>query len=272
MYISIETFIVYSISAILASLIWAITGFGSAIMLLLLYQLADFTPLMESTTLKYTLVLHCVCLVPNMAFMLLTHFNEFRKTFYWRLVIPLIIGEAGLVYLGQYVQKHTETDIIRIIIGILVLIVAFLKILKICIDKYKKKNDSEVQENSDGNNEEENETYQEPPYLILWALFIGILAGFLGGLLGAKGPPLITFFLIFPTPKGIIRTTGMATTTVNLIGRIISYAVTKPPELDDYWSRHGLEFSILVCVSRLAFVCNDGLLFIGWVFDRFENT
>lgn len=62
-------------------------------------------------------------------------------------------------------------------------------------------------------------------------------------LFGAKGPPLITFFLIFPTPKGIVRTSGMATTTVNMIGRIISYGLTKPPQIDDYWTRNGLESS-----------------------------
>ena len=62
-------------------------------------------------------------------------------------------------------------------------------------------------------------------------------------LFGAKGPPLITFFLIFPTPKGIVRTSGMATTTVNMIGRIMSYGLTKPPQIDDYWTRNGLENS-----------------------------
>ena len=28
--------------------------------------------------------------------------------------------------------------------------------------------------------------YTEPPHLIIWALFIGVLAGFLGGLLGRR--------------------------------------------------------------------------------------
>ena len=138
------------------------------------------------------------------------NFVDFRNT-------ALVIGEACLVYC-----KHAETDTIRIVIGVLVLIVAFLKVFKKISDN-RKSNDTSIvlrnqnQQIPDGiqvpDEAAETEDYKEPPYLIIWALFIGILSGFLGGLLGAKGPPLIIFFLIFRTPKGIIRTTGMATTS-----------------------------------------------------------
>jgi len=70
----------------------------------------------------------------------------------------------------------------------------------------------------------------QPNVIIIYALLTGSLAGFLGGLVGAEGPALIFFFLIFKYDKSIVRTVGMITAITNITGRIIMYLFTDPPE------------------------------------------
>lgn len=67
-------------------------------------------------------------------------------------------------------------------------------------------------------------------HIVIYSLITGVLAGFLGGLVGAEGPAIILFFLMFKYDKAIVRTVGLFTAWVNIFGRVASYALTSPPE------------------------------------------
>ena len=244
MHVSSQTFISYCLAAFTGNTIWSATGFGHAIFYLLIYQIADFLNLMESTTLKYTILLQTVALMPSLIYVYSTNFKNIWKDFHWKIVLPMLIPEASLVYFGQYVQKFVSESKIRLIIGGFVLIVASLKIFQNLFmkDKTPEKEDENDYETKNLNEVEKNQDDDEnavnyPKFMLIWVILVGCCAGFLGGLIGASGPPLIIFFLFFTFPKGVVRTTGFATTTNNLIARVISYLLTQPPQ-NDYWTKH----------------------------------
>jgi uncharacterized membrane protein YfcA len=60
-----------------------------------------------------------------------------------------------------------------------------------------------------------------------WALSMGFLSGFLGGLCGIRGPPLIIFFLHSPVdmPKNVQKANGAAITIFNVSMRVLFYAI-----------------------------------------------
>jgi len=64
---------------------------------------------------------------------------------------------------------------------------------------------------------------------IFWTLFAGFASGYLGGLCGIRGPPLIIYFLHLPYPivldKKQQRATGAAITVTNVSVRVIYYIV-----------------------------------------------
>lgn len=245
MYVSWSTFISYCLAAFTGNTIWSATGFGHAIFYLLIFQIADFLGLMDSTTLKYTILLQTIALMPSLIYVYSTNFKNIWKHFHWKIVVPMLIPEASLVYLGQFVQKFVSESKIRLIIGGFVLIVASLKIFQNLFmkDNVPKNEDKEENETTNLNkiekhqNEEDEDSLNYPKFMLVWVILVGCCAGFLGGLIGASGPPLIIFFLFYTFPKGVVRTTGFATTTNNLIARVISYLITEPPT-DDYWTKH----------------------------------
>jgi uncharacterized membrane protein YfcA len=62
-----------------------------------------------------------------------------------------------------------------------------------------------------------------------WTLFAGAISGFLGGLCGIRGPPIILFFLHPPFPvsftKKTQRATGACITFTNVLMRVAYYLV-----------------------------------------------
>ena len=54
---------------------------------------------------------------------------------------------------------------------------------------------------------------------------LGFLSGFLGGLIGVRGPPLMVFFLVFSYPKGAVRGNAVLILLVNVLIRITYYVV-----------------------------------------------
>ena len=48
------------------------------------------------------------------------------------------------------------------------------------------------------------------------------------GLVGARGPPLILFFLFTSYPRDIVRSNQMVVRTVNVSVRLITYALSSP--------------------------------------------
>ncbi|CAK0900457.1 unnamed protein product [Prorocentrum cordatum] len=66
---------------------------------------------------------------------------------------------------------------------------------------------------------------QISPRVAAWAISMGFASGFLGGLCGIRGPPIIIFFLHMVFPKAIQKANGAAITVVNVSMRILGYAV-----------------------------------------------
>jgi len=58
---------------------------------------------------------------------------------------------------------------------------------------------------------------------------VGFTSGFLGGLVGARGPPLILFFLFTSYPREIVRSNQIVVRTVNVSVRLLTYALVPPP-------------------------------------------
>ena len=148
---------------------------------------------------------------------------DLKKYFYAKLVVPIVLAEGCLVYFGQYCHRLVETKYIRLIIGVLVMVVA---LIRLALNYFSRKRSEQTDIENDP------EAVPNYPNITLYATLTGCITGFSGGLIGMKGPPLIIFFLIFPFPKTIIRATGVLASLVNVIVRIIVYCSTVPPELD----------------------------------------
>jgi hypothetical protein len=86
-----------------------------------------------------------------------------------------------------------------------------------------------------------------------WTLFAGAISGFLGGLCGIRGPPIILFFLHPPFPvsftKNTQRATGACITFTNVLMRVAYYLVdTLLFDGEDYFegSDSGLYLAIVM--------------------------
>ena len=63
----------------------------------------------------------------------------------------------------------------------------------------------------------------------------GFFYGFLAGLVGIGGPPLILFFLVFEQPNAVVQANGIVIAAVNTTIRILTYILKAPPE--DYTTK-----------------------------------
>lgn len=86
-----------------------------------------------------------------------------------------------------------------------------------------------------------------------WTLFAGAASGFLGGLCGIRGPPIILYFLHPPYPvsftKKTQRATGACITFTNVAMRLAYYLVnTLAFDGEDYFEKDdwGLYVSIII--------------------------
>ena len=80
--------------------------------------------------------------------------------------------------------------------------------------------------------------------MMLWIMVAGFTSGFLGGLIGVRGPPLIVLFLFYEYPKSQIKASGAIVGAANVIVRLITYSLKPPPPnyptrqwftMDDTW-------------------------------------
>jgi len=69
-----------------------------------------------------------------------------------------------------------------------------------------------------------------PPRLSTgFMLLSGLASGFLGGIIGVRGPPLIIFFFFFEYPKAQVKANGAVIAAVNTVIRIVTYTFKSPP-------------------------------------------
>ena len=65
--------------------------------------------------------------------------------------------------------------------------------------------------------------------VFFWIILAGFASGFLGGLIGVCGPPLIIFFFFFEYPKSQIKANGTIVAIINVVIRVVTYIVRLPP-------------------------------------------
>ena len=115
--------------------------------------------------------------------------------------------------------------------------------------------------------------------VVVWGILLGFASGFLGGLIGMRGPPLMVFFLVFPFPKTETRAVGAIMLFLNMVLRISYYGV------DDYRRRNNeLEGSSVAAVpwflGSSAWPLYVGVVVAGilgvpigdWIHHRIDQT
>ena len=101
---------------------------------------------------------------------------------------------------------------------------------------------------------------------IFWTLFAGFASGFLGGLCGIRGPPIIFYFMHPPHPvsfnKNSQRATGAAITACNVAMRIVYYMVdTLAFGQDSYFDRSDIILYISIIIFSILGVMVGSHLF-----------
>eukprot|EP00934_Nitzschia_sp_Nitz4_P007937 Nitzschia sp. Nitz4//scaffold21_size171442//104174//108556//NITZ4_002174-RA/size171442-augustus-gene-0.186-mRNA-1//1//CDS//3329542450//7927//frame0 len=109
----------------------------------------------------------------------------------------------------------------------------------------------------------------EPPLginAVFWTLFAGAASGFLGGLCGIRGPPIILYFLHPPYPvsfdKNTQRATGASITAVNVAMRVAYYLVeTYGFDGESYFSGDDWPLYIAIVVFSVCGVFVGSMMF-----------
>ena len=184
------------------------------------------------------------------------------------LLITFMPATAIGTPIGNYLQEHIPSDIVRLVVGIIICIAlgnalrnlvpesSFYKKLKGKDSGDDDNDDNEemrekdrpdgevslqkIEDNSDSKDDaktlNDRPTSENRGVLIdvdllnstslrIGGVVAGLLSGFLGGLVGLRGPPLMVFFLSFPFPKNVIRANSMLILVVNSVIRICYYVV-----------------------------------------------
>lgn len=119
--------VLFSIAAFLATIIWSITGYGLAIILLFLYQIFELCGWMDNVNVKYAVFVQSIALLSAFV-VLFAFFLKEKKTIYYAFVIPMLIAEVVFTPLGQIVQQDIEVKTLRLIIGVVILLFCLLKL------------------------------------------------------------------------------------------------------------------------------------------------
>jgi len=165
-----------------------------------------------------------------------------------KLALPLVSTTIPLVYFAQSAQKHIETEVLRIFIGISVLVAVVVKMFQML--KARDGNHNNDQEKVNLNKKSSQNSKGKLPFKsIIPALITGCLAGSVGGLIGGSGIPLMLFFLFSSHAVGHARISAVCVTTASTIIRLFTYFLTQPPN-NDFWPE-----------TETWFIQNDVLLY-----------
>jgi hypothetical protein len=105
-----------------------------------------------------------------------------------------------------------------------------------------------------------------------WTLFAGAISGFLGGLCGIRGPPIILYFLHPPFPvsftKKTQRATGACITFTNVLMRVAYYLVdTLLFDGEDYFEGSDWGLYVAIVISSVL-----GVLVGSQLFEYMEDS
>ena len=212
---------------------------------------------------KYAVFLQSLSLVGSMP-MLLFAADAFRNSnpALLETLIPITLIATPF---GQYCQTKISASWIKVVVGTVVVLVVLYKIILDIVAavaaQQRRRKEQEQQEKHEGttNGTESNETttllgdgstttstaitpddtadgnddskdrYYHGFSVVrirLWGILLGGSSGFLGGLIGMRGPPLMIFFLAFPFPKSETRAVGAIMLCLNMMLRIGYYIVS----------------------------------------------
>merc|ERR1719223_1953874 len=126
----------------------------------------------------------------------------------------------------------------------------------------------------DKNDATEDENIEQPVHLSCsgraWTIIAGAASGFLGGLCGIRGPPIILYFLHAPVlfMKDHQRATGACITFTNVVMRILYY-VNKITFFD---KTHTFQTGSWVLYVSIIVSSNIGVLVGSKLFDYVKDS
>lgn len=162
------------------------------------------------------------------------------------LVLPFIPVQFIGTLVGQYLHKYTPVSILKLVIGFLTILIGAKHAFNICKSSKEKENPEEGLVI-----ESENSCLKK---VVIFMLMTGFLAGFLGGLVGVAGPPLMIFFLFFDYSSDEIRANVALISLINTCTRLMLYAVSSPPESAAYstwFTKEDLSLYISVALAGI---------------------
>mmetsp|Transcript_11214 Transcript_11214/g.32360 ORF Transcript_11214/g.32360 Transcript_11214/m.32360 type:complete len:663 (+) Transcript_11214:2240-4228(+) len=127
--------------------------------------------------------------------------------------------------------------------------------------------------NEDASSVNEGEQLEMNTWAAFWTFFSGSLSGFLGGLCGIRGPPVILYFLHPPHPvkfdKKSQRATGAVITATNVAMRVVFYLIeTMALETNESYFVLS-DWPLYVCVVLSA---TAGVLVRSKLFDIMKDS
>ena len=204
---------------------------------------------------KYAVFLQSLSLAGSMP-MLLFAADAFRNSnpALLQTLVPITLVSTPL---GQYCQTKISASWIKVVVGSVVVLVVLYKIVLdvLAASRQRRRKEKEQQEKLTGNEADGIESNEATTLLAngsastaitpdnttggngyyhgfsvvrirIWGILLGGSSGFLGGLIGMRGPPLMIFFLAFPFPKSETRAVGAIMLCLNMILRIGYYIVS----------------------------------------------
>ena len=125
------SFSIYTITSFCASIVWGTTGFGYALIFLTVYQLVEFTGIMDRSTFKYAIFLQSIGLTAISSFAIIHKMRELKTfKFCWMFLVPTVGLSFPLGIFGTWLKKYAPTSTIRIICGMAILFSIMVKLYK----------------------------------------------------------------------------------------------------------------------------------------------
>jgi uncharacterized membrane protein YfcA len=125
--------------------------------------------------------------------------SEYKKI-NWKMLIPVVIGAAIGTLLGTFFLKSLDTELLRKILGAVIILFSLNLIRK------------QIQETQ--------------PVSNIVGVIAGLVGGTLGGIFGTSGPPFVLFMANKIKDKAILRATLIGLFTIDFSWRIVVFMAT----------------------------------------------
>jgi uncharacterized membrane protein YfcA len=269
---------VYILCSFIANVGSAITGYGQALIFVFVYTVFDIFGMMvdcqpnDLCGVKYAVCLQTLSLVGSVPLLMYQsnpakHANRYLLT----TLIPVTLVSTPF---GQWCQDYVSSSVIRLVVGVVVTAVVGYELYKLCKQR-RVPNTEETPITATPTTEltpllsvTEDKTDDEKDPLLhgftrssifIWGVVLGFLSGFLGGLIGMRGPPLMIFFLQFPFPKGEARSIGAILLLLNMVLRMGYYL------FQDYQHDHAQQYGADSSTTKWFYWKSSWHLYVGIV-------